>query len=113
MYSNPIQQHGDIKSNIQIKQSSSNNQEKVAPVEVNDDYSDSERSSENDSDTGNLSSDDNITLYKSPTKKFKKDKFAVGKTEDENTKNIPIEINNLMESCIDLEQVIGSQVGIA
>ncbi len=110
MYSNPIQQHGDIKSNIQIKQSSSNNQEKFAPVEVNDDYSDSERSSENDSDTGNLCSDDNITLYKSPTKKFKKDKFAVGKTEDENTK---IEINNLMESCIDLEQVIGSQVGIA
>ena len=116
MYSNTIRDHGDIKSNLQTKQSSSTNQEKATPpVEVNDDYSDySERSSENDSDTGHLSSDENITLYKSPTKKLKKSSKDISSAGDEtegvDCENIPDGINKLMESCVDLEQIIGIQV---
>ena len=117
MYSNTNRDHGDIKSNLQTKQSSSTYQEKATPpVEVSDDFSDySERSSENDSDTGdNLSSDDNITLYKSPTKKLKKSSKDISSAGDEtegvDCENIPDGINKLMESCVDLEQIIGIQV---
>ncbi len=111
MYSNTVQHHRDIKSNMQT------NQEKATPpVEVNDDYSDySERSSENDSDAcDNLSSDDNITLYKSPTKKLKKSSKDISSAGDEtevvDCENIPGGINKLMESCVDLEQIINIEV---